>query len=157
MVTCARSSQPHAPDDHEAALALESSRRLAHLSSLEGDVKIRVLDDAINAATVTLPGSAVHLLLQLLSELAHGNAVTVVPYHAELTTQQAAGVLGVSRPFLVKLLEQNEIPFRRVGTHRRVRFDDVVDYKRRIDAERRDTLNEIAALSQDLDLYDETS
>lgn len=129
MITSARSSQVHVPDDHEAALALESVRRLAHLAGLEGDVQIRVLEDARDAPTVRLPGSAFHLLLQHLSELAHGNAVTVVPYHAEPTTQQAAGVLGVSRPFLGKLLEQNEIPFRRVGTHRRVRLGDVVEYK----------------------------
>src|SRR5205085_8294176 len=99
---------------------------------------------------VTLPASAVRLLAELLAQLSRGAAVTVVPTHAELTTQQAADFLDVSRPFLVARLEAGEIPFRKVGAHRRVLLEDLVVYKQEMYAKRRETLKELTQLGQDL-------
>lgn len=92
------------------------------------------------------------LLQAILEDMASGRAVTIVPQNAELTTQQAADVLNVSRPFLIQLLEEKKLPYRLVGTHRRVRFEDVLRYKENIDSERRKILDQLAAEAQDLKL-----
>lgn len=99
---------------------------------------------------VRIPTSALRLLLEVLTEIGQGNAVSIIPIHAELTTQEAADVLNVSRPFLVQLLEKGEMPFHKIGTHRRVRYQDVISYKKRIDTERRKALEELAAEAQEL-------
>ena len=99
-----------------------------------------------------LPAGAVQLLMAILEDMAAGRAVTLVPQNAELTTQEAADFLNVSRPFLVQLLEQKKLPFRLVGTHRRVRFEDVLRYKEDIDSKRRKALDELTAQAQELDM-----
>ena len=88
-----------------------------------------------------LPRSVATVLSELVHELADGNAVTVVPTQTELTTQQAADLLNLSRPYLVRLLEANEIASSKVGTHRRVRLGDLLEYKTRRDEHREDVLS----------------
>jgi excisionase family DNA binding protein len=110
---------------------------------------------ASSGEEIELPHSVFEVLVRVVHEMARGNAVRVLPVHAELTTQQAADLLGVSRPYLVGLLEGGEIPFRKVGSHRRVRLDDLLIYKDKRDRERRSALNELAAESQLLGLYDD--
>ncbi len=100
-----------------------------------------------------LPEAVYSALHQVVHLLAQGRAVAIIPYSKMLTTQQAAELLNVSRPYLVRLLEAGKIPFQRVGTHRRIRFNDLLQYRTRRDEERRQKLAHVTRLSQRLGLY----
>src|SRR5438046_7446098 len=120
-----------APTAADGQRARESSRRLAtHKLSRRSSVRIQLLDDGEEAETVAVPASALRLFLHLLTEMSQGNAVTLIPTRAELTTQQAADLLNVSRPYLVKLLDEGKIPCRTVGKYRRLRFDNLLALNR---------------------------
>lgn len=108
----------------------------------------------LQGSEIRLPYSILKALMEVVHEMARGNAVRVMPIHAELTTQQAAELLNVSRPFLVSLLEQGEIKFRKVGTHRRILLEDLLVYKDRRDRERLSALDELAKEDQRLGLYE---
>lgn len=141
---------PVAPTEQETSIAKESSRRLSSLVGGAHELRVQSPETGQAAETIALPPTAVRLLVEILSQMAQGNAVTLIPIHAELTTQQAADLLHVSRPFLIKLLEQGRLPHRRVGKHRRIRFSDVLAYKQRSDDERNATLERLAAEGQEL-------
>src|SRR5215472_18938465 len=139
------------PSKEDVELARASGQRLAPLARRGRPLTLRVRD-AGKEQTIELPAGAVKLLQAILEDMASGRAVTIVPQNAELTTQQAADFLNVSRPFVVQLLEQKKLPFRLVGTHRRVRFEDVLRYKEDIDSKRRKVLDELTAQAQELDM-----
>ena len=101
---------------------------------------------------LTVPMSALRLFQHLLAELSNGNAVTLIPTHSELTTQQATDLLNVSRPYVVKLLDEGRMPSRTVGKYRRVRFDDLMAYKRKDDEARAKVLDQLTAEAQELGL-----
>lgn len=140
------------PTPDEAILAQESSRQLARLAATEPNKPLQLLIQPEGAPdeTVFIPASAVRLLNDILTQMAKGNAVTLIPVHAELTTQQAADILNVSRPFLVEQLENSVIPFRKVGTHRRILFQDLMAYKATMDHNRLKALGELTAQAQEL-------
>src|SRR5207302_10575060 len=142
---------PSLPSEAEAVLAKETSQVLASRAQMGKPLRLRLLDDPAKG-TVTIPASAVRMLVRILEEMARGNAVTLIPVHAELTTQEAADMLNISRPSLIQLLDEGKIEFRRVGTHRRIRFEKLMAYKRRADAERKAALAELAAYDQELGL-----
>ncbi len=108
-----------------------------------------------NGDVTEVPASIFALLEHMLEVLARGDALTMVPVGKELTTQQAANLLNISRQYFVRLLDQGHIPFHRTGTHRRVRMEDVVGYKRQRDLQRSASLDDLAAMSQDFGGYDE--
>lgn len=131
------------PDDAE--LAAKASRLLSRRAT---KTALRIhLDDG---EELTLPMAAAKLLTHLLTEMSQGNAVTLIPLHAELTTRQAADFLNVSRPHIVKLLEQKKIPYHKVGTHRRIRFSDLEAFKQTQEATRRRALDELASEAQEM-------
>ncbi|PSB09811.1 DNA-binding protein [Pleurocapsa sp. CCALA 161] len=117
--------------------------------------KITVESESGQQESLLIPAVAYELLIDILSQISQGNAVTLVPVQAELSTQQAANLLNVSRPYLIKLLESSEIPHRKVGKHRRILAQDLYEYKANIDAKRSQSLDELTALSEELDLYED--
>ena len=102
--------------------------------------------------TVRLPAAAARLLMQMLAEMGKGRAVSVAPSDVEVTTQQAADLLNVSRPYLVGLIDKGELPVRKVGNQRRLPLADVLEYKDRTRANRLEALRELTALDQELGL-----
>lgn len=153
MVTLGgRTIDPVAPTEEEARLAQESSRRLAGLLGSTKEFRVQPHGTAQQEEAVLLPAPAVRLLVEILTQMAQGNAVTLIPIHAELTTQQAADLLNVSRPFLIKLLQGGKIPFRAVGRHRRIQFRDVMKFKQNSDAERRVALQKLVSDGEELDM-----
>ncbi len=102
--------------------------------------------------SVVIPEKALHLLAMILSSMAQGKAVSLVPADSELSTQQAADLLHVSRPHLVKLLEAGSIPFKKVGTHRRILVEDVLQYQDRQKGVRNEQLQFLTGQAQDLNL-----
>lgn len=139
---------PVAAREEERALLAEIDRLLA------GPVSRRPKLVGPEGEEVELPASALHLLHRLVHLLARGQAVTLVSVNKQLTTQQAADILNVSRPYLIQLLDRGEIPCSKTGSHRRVRFDDLMDYKRRRDAERGAGLCQLIRLNEELGLYE---
>ncbi len=101
-----------------------------------------------------LPASVFYVLERVAEVLARGDSVTVVPVGREITTQQSADLLNVSRQYLVRLLDEGRIPFRKVGKHRRVRVEDVLAFRQQRDEARRAGLRELSQLSQEMRGYD---
>jgi len=142
--------EPVAPTEDESHVAERSVRLLApHIGRPQG-LRVEIAEDDGPREAFVIPAPALRLLSDILARMAEGNAVTLIPVQAELTTQQAANFLGVSRPFVVELLEKGEIPFRKVGTHRRVLLQDLLDYKKRTYAAHHATLDELTAQAQEL-------
>ncbi|HVT53706.1 MAG TPA: helix-turn-helix domain-containing protein [Dongiaceae bacterium] len=133
------------PSENDARLATESSRRLAKIKPETEEIRV-----SVNGEQLVLPRAVFSLLSTILTEMSSGNAVTIFPIHAELTTQEAAEFLNVSRPHLVKLLESKAIRFSKVGTHRRIKFSDLKEYKERREAEQEKALTELADQAQAL-------
>ena len=146
---------PVQPNEHDVVVAVSAlstvRRYLERHGDRPGEVRIKV-DEADDGSELVVPRGALELLARILAHMAAGQGVSVVPAHAELTTQQAADLLNVSRPFLIGLLEAGEIEYRKVGAHRRVTMSSLMDYMRRDDERRRETADELTALSQELGL-----
>lgn len=140
---------PTLPSEADATLAKETSRALARRAGSSAPISFRFLNTR-NEETLRIPAPAVRMLVRILEEMARGNAVTLIPVHAELTTQEAADMLRISRPSLIQLLDEGQMEYRRVGTHRRVRLESLMAYKRASDARRRAVLAELAAYDQEL-------
>lgn len=136
------------PTDKEISLAGESSRKLSAYIKSTARPAFQLVKKGKDVETILIPTDALRLLVVILSQMAKGNAVTLIPVHAELTTQEAADLLNVSRPFLVNLLEEGKIPFRKVGSRRRVFAKDILRYKAEIDKKRLEILEELANEAQ---------
>ena len=141
MTTSTR--EPIVPTAEDAELAKKALHILASHQDQSMDLHVQIIQKRKTPERLFLPPSAVRLLFTILDEMPAGNAVTLIPVHAELTTQEAADVLNVSCPFLVNLLEEQKVPYRKVGTHRRILFADLMRYKHQVDADRRAVLDQL--------------
>jgi len=143
------------PSESEIELSISSSRILSSVQNSDSSTQtIKVKSENGEERSLSIPTVAYEMLIDILSQMAQGNAVTLIPVHAELSTQQAANILNVSRPYLIKLLESGEIPYHKVGKHRRILAQELYNYKSDIDAKRSQTLDELTALTQELGLDD---
>ena len=141
----------HEPTPEEVRAAGQAARALASAR----EPHITVAEQGRDAEPLHIPSSLFKTIIRVLAEIGNGNAIAVVPVQAELTTQQAADLLNVSRPHLVKLLKDGALPFHMAGTHRRIRARDVLNHKAKIDHQREGTLAAIAALDEELELYND--
>jgi excisionase family DNA binding protein len=133
-------------------MATESSRILEPLAARPHDLKLELLDEDMSRQFLNLPAPAVRALSQILKELAKGNSVTLVPNDAMLSTQEAADILNVSRPFVVSLLEAGKIPYQRLGSHRRILFRDLMAFKQKSDASGDEAMRQLTQEAQELGL-----
>ena len=148
----------HEPSTEEIAAASTAARAMSRLD--QGSPSISFVPQAVEGETaniepISLPMSIFRLIVNMLVEMGNGNAVAVVPVNAELTTQQAADLLNVSRPHLVKLLEQKALSFRMVGTHRKLQAREVLNYRSKTAFDRGESLKKMVALDEELGLYDD--
>ncbi|MEH1911489.1 helix-turn-helix domain-containing protein [Nostoc sp.] len=132
-------------------LETESIKELERILSVK-DFQAKLV--GANGEKITIPEPIYQVLLQVVHAMASGKAISIIPQQQELTTQQAAEYLNVSRPYLIKLLEQGEIAYIKVGSHRRVRFDDLMKYKQQRDTERSKFLDQLIAESQEMGFYE---
>jgi excisionase family DNA binding protein len=150
------------PTETDASISLSSedqcvireiSRRLQQIpEESNANIQIRIAPEHQTEEIYSIPLSAFRLLAHILTQLARGGGVTLTSIDAELTTTEAAHVLKVSRPFLVRLLEKGEIPFHKTGTHRRIRYRDLMAYKQKNQEERLKALEELSELDQEYGL-----
>lgn len=140
-------TDPVLPDPRDAELARVSSRLLATCIGHGPTARLRVID---GDGEIEVPVTALRLLVDILANMAEGNAVSIVPIHAELTTQQAADFLGVSRPYLVGMVGRGELPHHKVGTHRRIFFRDLMHYREQRMAQSKAALDAMADQAQKL-------
>lgn len=136
------------PSTHDRGIAKQSFQRIKGIHRISKKPAILNLD----GLQVELPPSAVKLVFSILSEMAEGHSLTLIPSHAHLTTQEAADMLNVSRPYFVKLLEEGKIPFDKIGTRRRVLASDVMSFIKKSSIEREKALQELVDQAQSLDM-----
>lgn len=140
------------PDDADARTALDALPTIERYLRSHADPRhLRLLVDGEKEPLV-IPRAAVEVLARILEHMAKGQGVSVVPAHAELTTQQAADLLNVSRPYLIGLLDSGEIAYRKVGTHRRITASSLLAYMQADDQRRRAAADELSAMTRELGL-----
>ena len=146
-------NDPVVPSDKDARLAETARRALEQSEAIGGDaLHVQIAAAGREALTLDLPPLVTRLLMDILAETAAGNAVTLISVEAEISTQQAADLLNVSRPYLISLVENGTLPARMIGKHRRLPLSDVLAYKADNFAKRSRALDQLVAYDQELGL-----
>ncbi|MEG3839871.1 excisionase family DNA-binding protein [Microcoleus sp. herbarium14] len=148
-------SAPALPTPEEAAVAKTSSRALkSHLENHPSGESLKLILNEKEGKTIDIPAAALPLLLEILQQTSSGNTVKLTPITAELDIWQVEGLLNVSREYVWKLLDSGEIPYKMVQSCRRIRYEDVMKYKKQDYDKRSKILDELVAESEALGLYD---
>lgn len=142
-------SVPVTPTETEAIIARKAAERLHAVAETHQDVTIHIEGSTL---AVPLPARAVEMMFEVLTAMANGQPVSVIPHQTELTTQQAADYLKVSRPFVIKLIDEGKLPARKVNRHRRISFVDLVAFEKASQKERIEALATLAAIDRELGL-----
>jgi excisionase family DNA binding protein len=141
------------PSKEEQLTALKSYSALAssidQLRTDNPEIEIEETKEKIR-----IPVTALKLLADILKEISQGNPISIVPIATEITTQAAAELLGCSRPHVVRLLEEGKIPFTKVGRHRRIKYEDIVKFKKNMKSIQRKKIQELMGLDEESGLYD---
>lgn len=140
--------------EQEREDAREACKEIGRFMNGEKCYCVELSCEGERRVAIKVPAPALSLLASILAEMGNGNAVTALPLPVELTTFEAAAIMGVSRPYLIKLLDEGKIAHRTVGTHRRIRFDDLNDYMEAKKAARKAVLDEMTAEAQRLGVYE---
>jgi excisionase family DNA binding protein len=139
------------PSAEDIALAKASSQELSAILPVDGQVStFNITAEDGSSHHVTIPSGALKLMVEVLTQLGQGNVVNITPTHAELTTQEGAELLNISRPTFIKLLDTNVIPYTRTGNRRKVAFTDIMKYKGGLEQQRLNSLSELSALDQEM-------
>lgn len=150
MITLTKRANP--PSENDKRIASQSSKMLDSFVCPPHDMRVQFVDEAAPGNILAIPASAIRLLNEILKEMAKGNAVTLIPIHSMLTTQDAADILNVSRPFLIDLLNAGKIPFQRLGSHRRIVLSDLMAFKEMTDFSRAEALRSLTEEAQELNM-----
>lgn len=154
MAISSRKSTLVLPKTRDIDLAEIASERLSSFLSHDGkkEILFSLKRSGGKSVEFSLTSAVVELIFRSIIHIAQGDAVTIVPFHAELTTQEAANFLQISRPFLIQLLEKGSIPYTKVGRHRRILFADLLKYKEKTKEKNRKSLDLLTKEAQDFDL-----
>ncbi|NMF65323.1 DNA-binding protein (plasmid) [Brasilonema octagenarum UFV-E1] len=148
-----RPSDPLIPTPEVATMAEAALYSLGQfLDNPPDKITLAIIEPPLANAEITLSGDMFRLVTEVLKTISKGHPVTILPLQAELSTQEAADILNVSRPYLVKLLDSGTIPSRKVGVYRRVLASDVLQYKQQNEAARHQALDELTKQAQELDM-----
>ena len=148
-----RKTDPYTPTPEAVTLASKALKELGELANEPPErVTFALVDPPLKEVQITIPGSMLRLIVNIFDAVSRGEPVTLLPHEAELSTQEAANFLNVSRPYLVKLLDEGHIPSRKVGVYRRVRAQDVMRYKQEERKRQEQVLDALAKEAQELEL-----
>ncbi len=137
------------PSESDSEMTRVTSQKLSHFNKTK-KVSLNIIAEDKSQESIEIPDQVYQMLVEIFSQVSEGRTVSLISKQAELTTQEASEYLNVSRPFLVKILEQGAMPFRKVGKHRRIQISDLIRYKKLMMENREKALEELALQAQDL-------
>lgn len=142
----------YSPPNGSNVEEIETIKQLKKLISKAENKELQI--STSNGESIALPNSVTDIFRTVINVIAQGKGISLIPVAEEVTTTQGAEILNISRPYLMRLIENGEIPYHQVGTHKRINLQDLLEYKKIRDTKRKKGLQKLTELSQELGLYD---